>query len=119
MPSPAPSPNPTPSSPLPLAQGSYHELLSNSRLTAQCFLLLKGYAAAAQTEAALDSLRWIADYFVKNHHSDLAFTGQIGNVAQDHSSWGRPEDMTSARPGFDLSPTAPGMPIPYTVIPRV
>ncbi|KAL3143651.1 hypothetical protein ABBQ38_002447 [Trebouxia sp. C0009 RCD-2024] len=67
-----------------------------------------GYTAAGQTEAALDSLRWIADYFVKNHHGDLAFTGQIGNVGDDHASWGRPEDMTEPRPGFDLTPTAPG-----------
>ena len=71
-------------------------------------LSLQGYAAAGQTEAALDSLRWIADYFVKNHHGDLAFTGQIGNVQEDHASWGRPEDMTAPRPGFDLTPTAPG-----------
>ncbi|DBA75362.1 TPA: hypothetical protein ACH3X1_010629 [Trebouxia sp. C0004] len=67
-----------------------------------------GYTAAGQTEYALDSLRWIADYFVQNHHADLAFTGQIGNVGDDHSSWGRPEDMTEDRPGFDLTPTAPG-----------
>ena len=69
---------------------------------------MQGYNTAGQTQYALDSLRWIADYFVENHHSDLAFTGQIGNVNDDHSSWGRPEDMTEDRPGFDLSPTAPG-----------
>ena len=71
-------------------------------------LQVQGYTAAGQTEYALDSLRWIADYFVQNHHADLAFTGQIGNVGDDHSSWGRPEDMTEDRPGFDLTPTAPG-----------
>lgn len=71
-------------------------------------LQLQGYTAAGQTEYALDSLQWIANYFVQNHHADLAFTGQIGNVGDDHSSWGRPEDMTEDRPGFDLTPTAPG-----------
>ena len=56
----------------------------------------------------MDSLKWIADYFVQNHHSDLEFTGQIGNVDDDHSSWGRPENMTEDRPGFDLNVSAPG-----------
>lgn len=77
--------------------------------------IMQGYNDAGQTEYALDSLRWIADYFVKNHHADLAFTGQIGNVDDDHSSWGRPEDMTESRPGFDLSPTAPGKGPRFTV----
>lgn len=78
------------------------------RSCADSAVQLQGYTAAGQTEYALDSLRWIADYFVQNHHADLAFTGQIGNVGDDHSSWGRPEDMTEDRPGFDLTPTAPG-----------
>ena len=103
---------PPPLPPATLTQG----ITTSSSLKTWCFLLLQGYAAAGQTDAALDSLRWIADYFVKNHHGDLAFTGQIGNVAQDHSSWGRPEDMTGARPGFDLNPSAPGMPFCHTTL---
>ncbi len=75
---------------------------------ADSVLQLQGYTAAGQTAYALDSLQWIANYFVQNHHADLAFTGQIGNVGDDHSSWGRPENMTEDRPGFDLTPTAPG-----------
>ncbi len=75
---------------------------------ADSVLQLQGYTAAGQTAYALDSLQWIANYFVQNHHADLAFTGQVGNVGDDHSSWGRPENMTEDRPGFDLTPTAPG-----------
>ena len=45
---------------------------------------------------------------MQNHHADLEFTGQIGNVDDDHSSWGRPENMTEDRPGFDLNASAPG-----------
>ncbi len=37
----------------------------------------QGYSSSAQTEAAADGLRWVADYFVKCHHSDVAYTGQV------------------------------------------
>ena len=83
-------------------------LCSCADSNADSALQLQGYTAAGQTAYALDSLQWIANYFVQNHHADLAFTGQIGNVGDDHSSWGRPENMTEDRPGFDLTPTAPG-----------
>ena len=83
-------------------------LCSCADSNADSALQLQGYTAAGQTSYALDSLQWIANYFVQNHHADLAFTGQIGNVGDDHSSWGRPENMTEDRPGFDLTPTAPG-----------
>ena len=68
----------------------------------------QGYNQAGQTAYAMDSLRWIADYFVKNHHSPLAFTAHIGDVNADHASWGRPEDMTEARPSYDVTPKTPG-----------
>lgn len=37
----------------------------------------QGYSSSAQTQNALDGLRWVADYFVKCHHSDVAYTGQV------------------------------------------
>ena len=72
------------------------------------FITIQGYNKAGQTAYAMDSLRWIADYFVKNHHSALAFTAHIGDVGADHSSWGRPEDMTMYRPSWDVTPQTPG-----------
>ena len=32
----------------------------------------------------------------------------MGKVDLDHSFWGRPEDMTMARPAYKLTPTHPG-----------
>ena len=40
-------------------------------------MALQGYSSSAQTAAAADGLRWVADYFVKCHHSDVAYTGQV------------------------------------------
>ena len=37
---------------------------------------VQGYSSAAQTQYALDGLKWVADYFVKCHHSDVAYTAQ-------------------------------------------
>ena len=78
-------------------------------LYSSMLVLFQGYNQAGQTSYAMDSLRWIADYFVKNHHSPLAFTAHIGDVNADHASWGRPEDMTEARPSYDVTPKTPGM----------
>lgn len=40
-------------------------------------ICLQGYSSSAQTAAAADGLRWVADYFVKCHHSDVAYTAQV------------------------------------------
>ena len=44
------------------------------------YLDMQGYSSSAQTEYAADGLRWVADYFVKCHHSDVAYTGQVNSV---------------------------------------
>ena len=33
---------------------------------------------------------------------------QVGDGQLDHQFWGRPEDMTMARPAFSISPSNPG-----------
>ena len=33
---------------------------------------------------------------------------QVGDGQLDHQVWGRPEDMTMARPAFSISPSNPG-----------
>ena len=41
---------------------------------------VQGYSSSAQTEYAADGLRWVADYFVKCYHSDVAYTGQVQSM---------------------------------------
>ncbi|CAL5226752.1 g9605 [Coccomyxa viridis] len=67
-----------------------------------------GYSSSAQTAYAADGLRWVADYFIKCHHSDVAYTAQVGDPGSDHATWGRAEDMTMARPSWDLDQNNPG-----------
>eukprot|EP00884_Botryococcus_braunii_P009674 jgi/Botrbrau1/18708/Bobra.0386s0034.1 len=67
-----------------------------------------GYSSAGQNAAAMDTLRWIADYFMKAHYEDQKFTGQVGDPGQDHAFWGRPEDMKMDRPSWDITPDKPG-----------
>lgn len=40
-------------------------------------VLVQGYSVSGQTQYAMDGLRWVADYFVKCHHKDVAYTGQV------------------------------------------
>nr|XP_006820532.1 PREDICTED: endoglucanase 22-like [Saccoglossus kowalevskii] len=51
---------------------------------------------------ALDCIKWGTDYLLKTLTKDLVVV--IGNNTQDHSYWGRPEDMTMARPACHASP---------------
>lgn len=71
-------------------------------------ILAQGYVSSGNQDFMLKSLRWIADYFVKCHNADLAFTGQVGDTNADHAIWGRAEDMNIARPSADLTPSKPG-----------
>lgn len=43
-------------------------------------------------------MKWASDYFIKAHVSPNKLYGQVGDGYADHSYWGRPEDMTMARP---------------------
>ena len=56
----------------------------------------------------MSNLRWVADYFVKCHYSDVLFAGQVGDVGTDHGTWVQAEALPTYRPSFFLSPTAPG-----------
>merc|ERR1711892_1348338 len=67
-----------------------------------------GYDAAGQTEWFTKTLKWSTDYFIAAHLGDTEFVGQIGDGDADHASWGRPEDMTMARPAFKITANAPG-----------
>jgi hypothetical protein len=43
-------------------------------------------------------VKWASDYFIKAHVAPNKFYGQVGDAYADHSYWGRPEEMTMARP---------------------
>ena len=54
-------------------------------------------------------VKWATDYFIKAHVAPNQFYGQVGDGNADHAYWGRPEDMTMARPSAFISASAPGI----------
>nr|AMH40381.1 glycoside hydrolase family 9 [Ramulus artemis] len=68
----------------------------------------KGYEAAGSLEEGRKALKWATDYFLKAHVSENVMYAQVGSCSLDHDYWGRPEDMTEARPAFMINTTHPG-----------
>lgn len=66
------------------------------------------YTQSGVKAAALDSLRWVNDYFVKAHPEPNVFYAQVGNGGLDHSWWGPPENMTMNRPAYAVTTGCPG-----------
>jgi len=66
------------------------------------------YHKAGAYDHALDQIRWTLEYFVRCHISDNEFVGQVGDGYADHAYWGRPEDMTMARPAMKIDAANPG-----------
>jgi hypothetical protein len=54
------------------------------------------------------AVKWATDYFIKAHTSQNEFYGQVGQGDADHAYWGRPEDMTMARPAYKIDTSRPG-----------
>jgi len=54
------------------------------------------------------AVKWATDYFLKAHVAPNEFYGQVGLGHLDHAFWGRPEDMTMARPAFKIDASNPG-----------
>ena len=67
-----------------------------------------GYEVAGQIENMKKCLQWATDYFIAAHTAPKEFYGQVGDGDSDHAFWGRPEDMTMARPAFKIDATHPG-----------
>ncbi|KAH9505669.1 hypothetical protein Btru_055467 [Bulinus truncatus] len=68
-----------------------------------------GYTKAGQLNQMYDMIKWPLDYFLKAWNpSKQEFTFQVGNENLDHNFWGRPEDMTMARPCLVASVAHPG-----------
>ncbi|CAL4100749.1 unnamed protein product, partial [Meganyctiphanes norvegica] len=60
------------------------------------------YEDAGEMEYMKDAVKWATDFFIKAHVSPNEFYGQVGNGGYDHASWGRPEDMSMARPAYKI-----------------
>jgi hypothetical protein len=54
------------------------------------------------------AVKWATDYFLKAHTAPNEFYGQVGQGETDHAYWGRPEDMTMARPAYKIDTANPG-----------
>ena len=68
-----------------------------------------GYLQAGELDNVLDSIKWPLEYLLKCHVAPNKFYAQVGNGHLDHAYWGRPEDMTMARPAYFISaPDKPG-----------
>jgi hypothetical protein len=64
------------------------------------------------------AVKWATDYFLKAHTAPNEFYGQVGQGDLDHNSWGRPEDMTMARPAFKIDTSNPGKPASRSFFPK-
>ncbi|KAL4420827.1 hypothetical protein ABPG75_010483 [Micractinium tetrahymenae] len=65
------------------------------------------YATTGQTQAALENLRWGADYLMACHPSDNTYIAQIGEPGADHAYWGRPEEQRGPRPAYTWDASKP------------
>nr|AMH40364.1 glycoside hydrolase family 9 [Extatosoma tiaratum] len=68
----------------------------------------KGYESAGSVEECMKAIKWATDYFIKCHVSEYEYYGQVGSGNVDHAYWGRPEDMTEARPAYKITASKPG-----------
>ncbi|KAH3862175.1 hypothetical protein DPMN_025141, partial [Dreissena polymorpha] len=66
------------------------------------------YSDSGQLEYMYDSIRWPLDYLLRCHVSPHVYYVQVGDGGQDHSYWGRPENMTMPRPAYKIDETHPG-----------
>ncbi|XP_070565348.1 endoglucanase 4-like [Ptychodera flava] len=66
------------------------------------------YENAGEVENMLDCLRWFTDYFIKCHTAEHELYVHVGSVGADHNYWGRPENMTMARPAYKVDEHHPG-----------
>ncbi|XP_059173971.1 endoglucanase E-4-like [Physella acuta] len=68
-----------------------------------------GYEKAGQLDMMYDMIKWPLDYFLKAWNpQSKELVVQVGDGGADHSFWGRPEDMTMARPCQTVSSSNKG-----------
>jgi endoglucanase len=67
-----------------------------------------GYEKAGQLQYMKECLQWAIDYFIAAHTSTNELYEQAGDGNVDYGYWGRPEQMTRARPAFKIDASHPG-----------
>merc|ERR1712002_653595 len=68
----------------------------------------QGQTKAGQMDYGRAAVKWATDYFLKAHSNHFELYGQVGDGYADHAYWGRPEQMTMARPSFKIDNNNPG-----------
>jgi len=72
----------------------------------------EAYKKVGQFDELLDAVKWGTDYYIKSNVTENGktkeFYVQVGDGDLDHAFWGRPEDMTMARPSFKVTTSKPG-----------
>ncbi|XP_046344335.2 endoglucanase 4-like isoform X1 [Haliotis rufescens] len=66
------------------------------------------YQKSGQLDHMYDCIKWPLDYLLKCHTAKDELYVQVGNGDTDHNFWGRPEDMTMARPAYKITASSPG-----------
>ncbi|XP_071109686.1 uncharacterized protein [Haliotis cracherodii] len=66
------------------------------------------YEASGQLDNMYDCIKWPLDYLLKCHTGKDELYVQVGDGNTDHNFWGRPEDMTMARPSYKIDASKPG-----------
>ncbi|KAK6973975.1 endoglucanase E-4, partial [Biomphalaria glabrata] len=85
-------------------------LASSTTLLLWGFVSFKdGYVKAGQLDAMYDMIKWPLDYYLRGWNPQTKqLIAQVGDGNVDHKFWGRPEDMTMARPCQWISATNKG-----------
>ncbi|CAK9254095.1 unnamed protein product [Sphagnum jensenii] len=65
-------------------------------------------ASQGQLGYSLEAIQWGTDYFIKAHPEPNVLYGEVGDGDSDHACWQRPEDMTTSRKAYALTPNDPG-----------
>ncbi|XP_008239042.1 PREDICTED: endoglucanase 6 [Prunus mume] len=68
----------------------------------------KQMAASGELAHAMEAVKWGTDYFIKAHPEPYVLYGEVGDGNTDHYCWQRPEDMTTDRRAYKISPSNPG-----------
>ncbi|CAN6585904.1 unnamed protein product [Malus baccata var. baccata] len=68
----------------------------------------KQMAASGELGHAMEAVKWGTDYFIKAHPEPNVLYGEVGDGNTDHYCWQRPEDMTTNRRAYKISPSNPG-----------
>uniref|UniRef100_K1QJR7 Endoglucanase n=1 Tax=Magallana gigas TaxID=29159 RepID=K1QJR7_MAGGI len=66
------------------------------------------YEHSGQLENMYDCIRWPLEWMLKCHTGPNELYVQVGDGGPDHGYWGRPEDMTMARPAYKITANRPG-----------